>query len=155
MTVRDSDARSLSVDTGVDPIRRLLLALIVIGASGLLAELFLLEHTESGFQWLPLLVLGATILATIAVATRPSRGLVRTFQSLMVVAVLVGALGVYLHYDGNTEFELEMDPNVRGLGLLWSALHGATPALAPGALVQLGLLGLIATYRHPLLRRKA
>ena len=35
--------------------------------------------------------------------------------------------------------------------LVWKALRGATPALAPGALAQLGLLGLLYTYRHPAL----
>ena len=30
-------------------------------------------------------------------------------------------------------------------------LRGATPALAPGAMVQLGLLGLAFTFRHPVL----
>lgn len=143
------------VDTGADPIRRLLLALIIVGAAGLAAELLLLEHTEDTFQWLPLITLAATIAGAIVLGVRPSRGVVRAFQVMMVLAVLIGALGVYLHYDGNTEFELEMDPTMRGLGLLWSALHGATPALAPGALVQIGLLGLVATYRHPLLRRPA
>ena len=142
-------------DTGAGPIRRLLLALVLVGAAGLCAELFLLEHTESATQWLPLLVIAAIFLSAFALIARPSRRLVRLFQGVMVLALLIGALGVYLHFDGNTEFELEMDPNVRGLALIWSALHGATPALAPGALVQLALLGLISTYRHPLLRHPA
>lgn len=140
-------------DRGSDPIRRLLLALVLVGCAGLAAELLLLEHTETTTQWLPLLVITATFISAVALLSRPTRRLLRLFQGVMVLVVLIGGLGVYLHYDGNTEFELEMDPTARGLGLVWSALHGATPALAPGALVQLGLLGLIATYRHPLLRR--
>jgi hypothetical protein len=28
-------------------------------------------------------------------------------------------------------------------------LRGAIPALAPGAMAQLGLLGLLVSYRHP------
>lgn len=127
---------------------------MIVGAAGLAAELVLLEHTESVLQWLPLLAIAAILVATVAAATRPSPRVLRSFQLLMVATMLIGILGVYLHYDGNTEFELEMDPTVRGWGLIWSALHGATPALAPGAMIQLGLLGLIATYRHPLLRRR-
>lgn len=142
-------------DAGADPLRRLLLALVVVGCVGLGAELLLLEHYESTFQWLPLIVLGAGFVTALAVANRPSRRTVRAFRATMSIAVATGALGIYLHYDGNTEFELEMDPAVEGMGLLWTALHGATPTLAPGALLQLGLLGLIATYRHPLLRRSA
>lgn len=151
----DTHSARSHADPGSDPIRRLLLALVLVGGAGLAAELLLLEHTESATQWLPLLVIAATFLLAAMLLTRPSRRTLRLFQGVMVLAVLIGALGVYLHFDGNTEFELEMDPAVQGLGLVWSALHGATPALAPGALVQLGLLGLISTYRHPLLRRPA
>ncbi len=72
----------------------------------------------------------------------------------MVLCVVAAALGTYLHYRGNAEFEREMDDAADGLVLLWRSLRGATPALAPGALAQLGLLGLIGTYRHPALRRR-
>jgi hypothetical protein len=60
-------------------------------------------------------------------------------------------VGLYLHYRGNVEFALERDPSLSGARLLWKALRGATPALAPGALSQLGLLGLLYTYGHPAL----
>ena len=155
VTAPDRTTSLPEADAGAHPIRRLLLALIVVGAAGLLAELLLLEHTENGFQWMPLVTLALIIALTIVIGLRPSAGTVRAYQVLMVLTVLIGALGVFLHYDGNTEFELEMDPSARGFPLLWSALHGATPALAPGALIQLGLLGLVAMYRHPLLRRGA
>ena len=139
----------------VHPLRRLLLVLILLGSTGLAAELVLLEHMENGWQWLPLVVLAAAFLSALLLLARPSRGSVRLFQGVMVLAVLIGALGFYLHYQGNSEFELEMDASLRGFPLIWSALRGATPALAPGALVQLGLLGLVSLFRHPLLRRSA
>jgi hypothetical protein len=69
----------------------------------------------------------------------------------MALCLIAGALGVYLHYRGNVEFELEREPTLSGLALLWEAVRGATPALAPGALAQLGLLGLLYAHRHPLL----
>ena len=134
-------------------LRRLMLALVVLACVGLAAELLLLEHFESTLQWLPLLVLGIALVAALALMMRPSRGAIRAFQLVMLIAVATGLLGIYLHYRGNSEFELEMEPTARGLGLLWSALTGATPALAPAALAQVGLLGLLSTYRHPLLRR--
>jgi hypothetical protein len=71
----------------------------------------------------------------------------------MAVFVAAGFAGVLLHYRGNAEFELEMRPSLAGSELFWKAVKGATPALAPLALTQLGLLGLASTYRHPLLRR--
>lgn len=136
------------------PLRRILLAIILFGAAGLTAELLLLEHTESLWQWLPLAALGCGLAAGVAVAVRATPRTVRSFQGVMAALVVVGLLGLYLHYDGNTEFELEMDSAVRGLELFWRSLHGATPVLAPGALAQLGLLGLAYTYRHPALRRR-
>ena len=77
--------------------------------------------------------------------------MLKAFQALMVLYLLIGLLGVYLHYRGNVEFALERYPTLSGLKLMWKALRGATPALAPGALAQLGLLGLVYTYRHPAL----
>lgn len=133
------------------PLRRLLLWLVVLGILGLAAELVLLEHTEDRLQWIPLVALGIGLVLSVAVALRPGRPVLRAFQAVMAAFVAAGVLGVYLHYRGNVEFELESDPALGGAKLLWAALHGATPALAPGALAQLGLLGLVLTYRHPAL----
>jgi hypothetical protein len=135
------------------PIRRLLLGLILLGIAGLAAELVLLEHTESTWQWVPLVALGVGFPCAAAVWLRPSARTLRPFQALMALFVAAGALGVYLHIRGNVEWELESDASLRGLDLFWAALHGATPALAPGAMAQLGLLGLTLAYRHPALRR--
>ncbi len=66
-----------------------------------------------------------------------------------------GAVGIWLHYAGNVEFEREMEPTMRGLHLFWQAMKGATPALAPGSLAHLGLFGLACTWRHPALRQRA
>lgn len=134
-------------------VRTLVLALVLLGMLGLAAELVLLEHVESVQQWIPLAVLAFGFVAALALLARPARATVRLFQAAMALFVAAGALGVYLHYRGNTEFELEMDAALRGFALLWASLHGATPALAPGSLAHLGLLGLAATYRHPALRR--
>jgi hypothetical protein len=73
----------------------------------------------------------------------------------MAACVVAGAVGFYLHMRGNFEFELESNPSLRGAALVWEALKGATPSLAPGALAQLGLLGLVAAHRHPALRRRS
>jgi hypothetical protein len=44
------------------------------------------------------------------------------------------------------EFQLEMDPTLGGMALLLKVMHAkAPPALAPGNMVLLGLLGLIST----------
>ena len=136
---------------GPGPIRRLLMPLLLLGMVGLAAELVLLEHTEDTLQWVPLVALAVSFLLALAVAARPGRGVIRAFQAVMAACVVAGAVGFYLHMKGNIEFELESDPSLGGLELLVAALYGATPALAPGALAQLGLLGLVLTYRHPAL----
>jgi hypothetical protein len=134
-------------------LRRLLLALVLFGAAGLMAELVLLEHYEDPWQWAPLVVLALTLAAGAALWRRPTSRLLQIFRGLMVVSLVAGALGVILHLKGNMEFELERDPSLGGFALLWKCLRGATPALAPGALAQLGLLGLVFTHRHPALSR--
>ena len=134
------------------PLRRMLLALVLFGAVGLLIELALLEHFDSITQWIPLALLTVVIGAVIAVHVQRGNGAVRFFQAVMAVCVVTGAVGILLHYRGNVEFELERDGSLRGLQLFWEAIRGATPSLAPGALSQLGLLGLAYTFRHPALR---
>ena len=134
------------------PLRHVLLALVLAGAGGLALELLLLEHYDSPWQWAPLALLALVLLVGGAVAARPRRRLLRAFQGLMALCAAAGAIGVYLHYRGNVEFELETDPSRSGLVLFWEAIRGATPALAPGALAQLGLFGLAVAFRHPLLR---
>ena len=134
-------------------LRRLLGWLLAVGIAGLAAELLLLEHTESLLQWIPLALLGLGAVGLALVALRPARWTVRLMQAVMTLCVAAGGLGVFLHLRGNVEFEREADA-AAGFGtLLARAFQGATPALSPGALLQLGLLGLAFTFRHPAARR--
>jgi cation transport ATPase len=133
-------------------LRRVLLWIVLIGAGGLLLELLLIEHFESLSQFVPLVLLVVVLGLSGWLMVRQSRVAVRIFQAVMLLCVAAGVLGVYLHYAGNVEFELEREPLRHGLDLFWEAIRGATPALAPGALSQLGLLGLAYSFRHPALR---
>lgn len=133
----------------MDSVRRILFALLVFGIVGLGAELLLLEHVESTLQWIPIVALGAALASSVPVAFRPRRATLRIFQGVMAATAVVGLAGLVLHLRGNLEFEREMDPALRGFALFWQSLHGATPALAPAAMTQLGLLGLAYAYRHP------
>ena len=48
---------------------------------------------------------------------------------------------------------MESQPTLAGMALFWEAIRAKTPPLlAPGAMVQLGLLGLVYTYKHPMLK---
>lgn len=136
-------------------LRRLLLALILFGSAGLLVELALLGHYESPWQWAPVGLLIAGLVLGLALWLRPGPASLRGFRAVMVAMVAASVVGAYIHFDSNVELEREMDAAVGGGELVWYALRGATPTLAPGALAQIGLLGLILTFRHPALRTRA
>jgi hypothetical protein len=123
--------------------RRIIFIILLVGIVGILIELLLLEHFEDTLQLIPLglLVLGfASLVWHARVAHRTSARVMRT---IMVLYLVSGALGVFLHYRGNVEFERERRPRAGGWTLFREAMMGATPALAPGAMIQLGLLGLL------------
>ena len=130
-------------------VRTFLLIILLISMVSTAIELLLLEHTESRTQWIPLVLLLLGLLATIASAVWPgsiSFNLMRVVMSAFMVA---GLLGLYLHYRGNVEFELEMNPALHGWELFKKTMMGATPTLSPGVLSQLGLLGFIYAYLQP------
>lgn len=131
--------------------RKLILTLLIAGMLGLGAELLLLDHTAVLWQWVPLGALGIGLVAAVVVAVRPSRATLRPFRAVMALLVLIGAVGIGLHVQGNLEFERELDPSATGVDRFRNALGGAFPALAPAALSQLGLLGLIYAWKHPAL----
>ena len=144
MTERDSGAI----------LRRGILLIFVLGTVGLGTELLLLDHFEEWRQQVPLvlLTLGLVLLA-IRLFYRGAI-ILRLFRLTMLAFVLGGMVGLWFHLSSNMEFELEMYPTMSGLELLFKALSGAMPALAPGALVQLGLIGFLYTHQHPALSRE-
>ena len=134
--------------------RRILLVTLVLGLVGTGVELLLLEHFEDWRQMIPLgLIAGALVVLAWHGAQRGSAP-VQVLQVLMLMFVLAGVLGLTLHYRGNAEFELEMYPDRTGMELFRESMMGATPALAPGTMIQLALIGLAYTYRHPRLTRR-
>ena len=136
-------------DTTATMLRGFLLLLFLLGILGTGAELLLLEHTEDVWQWTPLVMISLSLAVLIWRAAGRSRLSLRAFQATMFLFIGGGFVGLYQHYGANAEFELEMYPSRAGLELFRHALQGATPALAPGMLIQLGLLGLAYTWRHP------
>ena len=130
------------------------LLIFVIGSVGLGTELLLLGHFEEWRQQVPLVLLAlGLILLAVRIIYRGAV-ILRLFRLTMLAFVLSGIVGVWFHLSANMEFELEMYPTMSGLELLSNALGGAMPALAPGALVQLGLIGFLYTYQHPALSRE-
>lgn len=115
----------------------------------------MIDHTETWIQWIPIIVLLAGLGSCTWIALRPGKASFGTFQAIMAVFIVAGIAGLYFHYAGNVEFAIERDATLSGVRLVWKSLRGATPALAPGALAQLGLLGLAYIYTHPATRRTA
>ena len=144
----------MTSDSKVISLRRGLLLIFVMGTVGLGTELLLLEHFEEWRQQVPLVLLAFGLLLLAVRILYRGVIILRLFRLTMLAFVLGGMVGLWLHLSANMEFELEMYPTLSGLELLSKALGGAMPALAPGALVQLGLIGFLYTYQHPALSRK-
>lgn len=129
-------------------IRRVLLAALVAGMAGTAAELLLIGHIEDEWQLVPVILLSLGTLIAIAHAFRPSVLTIRLLQLVMVFFIVSGGIGAVLHYRGNSEFELEMQPSLGGVELVKETMTGAFPVLAPGTMALLGVIGLAHTYRH-------
>jgi hypothetical protein len=127
----------------------MLLFILVLGLVGTGAELVLLQHYEDPWQLAPLALIALTLVVLAWHGLSRGSASVRALQGLMILFVFSGAIGMGLHYNANSEFELEMDQSLAGFRLFRESLSGATPALAPGTMAQLGLLGLVYAYRHP------
>jgi hypothetical protein len=130
--------------------RRILLVILVVGMIGTTTDLLLLEHDEEAIQLIPLVLLGAALVAAVWQAVKPGRASLTALQIVMLLFILSGVLGVYFHVAANVEFQREVDPSIAGTALFWKAVAAKTPpALAPGSMAQLGLIGLAYAYRHP------
>lgn len=136
-------------DATIATVRRLLFLTLFLGLAGTFAELLLLGHFEDWTQYVPLVVLVGALSAQGWFLASRSAASVRGVRAAMWICILSGAAGVLLHYQGNMEFELEMTPGAAGWPLFSAVMTGATPALAPGSMVQLGLVGLAWAFRHP------
>jgi hypothetical protein len=133
-------------------IRRRLLGALALGVMGTIGELILLRHIDMPAQWLPLAALVTAVPVLIWHASAPTTRSVRTLHVLMAVFITFGVIGVGLHYDGNVDFERELHPDEHGWEFQRKTMAGATPVLAPGSMVLLGLVGLAHAYRHPTAR---
>ena len=69
---------------------------------------------------------------------------------LGAVLVVAGLIGVGLHFNGAAEFQRDIDPSIAWWPLVTKVARSQSPPLlAPAAMVQLGLIGLVYAFRHP------
>jgi hypothetical protein len=131
-------------------IRGILLAILVLGLLGTGAELLLIKHTEDLRQWIPLVLILSSVLVLGWHAAARRRLSMQVFQALMIAFIAAGFAGSYFHYQGSVEFKLESNPALKGWALFWQAMGSKTPPpLAPGVMIQVGLIGLAYAFRHP------
>ncbi len=131
-----------------------LLMIFLVGLGGTATELLLLGHTEELWQFVPLILLGLSALIVGWYIVSRSPAALRFFRWVMGLFMAAGIAGVVLHYLGNVENAFETVPDLAGIDLFWQAITGATPALAPGMMLLLGLIGWLFTFQHPRLSRK-
>ena len=132
--------------TTLETTRRLLLGLLLFGMAGTSAELVLMDHYEDWRQILPFIAIGLSAVTLLWFGFSRSPAATRLFRVCMLLLMIAGATGAILHYRANMEFQLEMDSTLGGWALMRKVLHAkAPPALAPGNMALLGLLGLIST----------
>jgi FtsH-binding integral membrane protein len=128
---------------------RRILALVALGLVGTAVELMLLAHDEDVTQWIPFCVIGFALASAAWLAVSRSRLAMRAAQVAMLLLVITGGVGVVLHYRANMEFQLESDRSLSGFTLMMKVLEAkAPPALAPGNMSLLGLLGWAAVSRY-------
>ena len=115
-----------------------------------------MSHFEDAWQIVPLALIAMALVILAWHAAARSATSIRALRATMVLAIVSAGIGLMLHYRANAEFQLDIDPSAGGPALWMKVLRAkAPPALAPGVMAHLGLLGLAYTYRHPALRPHA
>lgn len=128
-------------------LRRWILAILVLGLLGTVTELVLLEHYEQPLQFVPLLLIVAAVSVLWWELRRRDLASRRATQIVMGLFVLAGFVGFAAHFRGAAEYQLELNPDMSNWELLEKILRAkAPPLLAPGMMLQLGLLGLAYVF---------
>jgi hypothetical protein len=131
----------------LDLLRGWILAVLVLGLVGTVTELFLLSHYEQAVQLVPVVLI---LLALAALAWQFFRRDAASLNVLIVIMslfLLAGFAGFVAHFHGSAEFQLDLDPDIGTWELVQKVLHAkAPPLLAPGMMLQMGLLGLAYVF---------
>ena len=135
-------------------LRLWILGVLVLGLLGTVVELVLLSHYEQPVQLVPVVLI---VLALIVLAWHVmghSAASLRVLMGLMILFVLAGFAGFVAHFYGSAEFQLDLEPSLSTWELLEKVMRAkAPPLLAPGMMMQLGLLGLAYVFSDKRYRR--
>ena len=139
----------------LERLRSFLLVILMLTLLGTGAELLLVGHFEEVWQWIPLVLIPLALLVLALLAASRKAALVRIWQGLMILFLLSGVTGLGLHWNGKMEFKRESNPSLTGWKLFREAMQTESPPpLAPGVMLQMGLLGLAYAFRHPALQSR-
>jgi hypothetical protein len=128
-------------------LRRWILVILVLGLLGTVTELVLLEHYEQPLQFVPLVLIVAAFGVLWWEFRQRDLASRRATQIVMALFVLAGFVGFAAHFLGSAEYQLELNPDMSNWELLEKILRAkAPPLLAPGMMLQLGLLGLAYVF---------
>ena len=136
----------------IELLRRWILGVLVLGLLGTVTELVLLEHYEQPMQFVPLVLIVAAVAVLGWELRRHDMASRRAVQIVMGLFVLAGFAGFVAHFHGSAEFQLELNPDMGNWELMEKVLRAkAPPLLAPGMMLQMGLLGLAYMFSDCLL----
>ena len=135
-------------------IRLILLITVVSGMIGVEAELFLLDHIKPLLQLVPVLLIGLGVAAIAWYGIARTGQSMKVFQTTMALCIASGLLGIVVHLAFSASEATKKDKMLHGLALFRVALTGVAPPFAPAAMIQIGLVGLAYTFRHPALDEK-
>ena len=141
------DAQPPQAPDRIELLRRWILVILVLGLLGTVTELVLLKHYEQPLQFVPLVLIVAAVGVLWWEFQRRDVASRRATQVVMALFVLAGFVGFAAHFQGSAEYQLELNPDMSNWELLEKILRAkAPPLLAPGMMLQLGLLGLAYVF---------
>jgi hypothetical protein len=151
------EAREQNLGTDhIEVLRKWILAVLVLGLLGTVVELVLLEHYEQGLQLVPLVLIALAMAGLVWHLMRGDAASLNTLMVVMILFVLASIVGVVAHFHGSAEFQLDLDPSIGTWELIEKVTHAkAPPLLAPGMMMQLGLLGLAYVFSDIRYRARA
>jgi hypothetical protein len=131
----------------VEVLRKWILGVLVLGLLGTVVELVLLEHYEQPLQFVPLVLIALAVVTLIWHATGGGAASLNALLAVMALFVIASFVGFVAHFYGSAEFQLDLDPSMGTWELIEKVTHAkAPPLLAPGMMMQLGLLGLAYVF---------
>jgi len=136
-----------SFESAVRTLRTLLMGTLVLGLTGTAIELLLMEHYDEPWQLVPLALIALAFGVLAWHWAGRTAASVRALQITMLLFIVSSGAGAALHFRGAAEFQLEIDPAMPRSTLVRKAMRAKDPpVLAPGVMLQLGLIGLAYAF---------